>query len=91
MLEVAKKIANLANLEPDAPWAVWTGRFFIDLQLWPLIFLQPINLQGCTVPQLKDLIKICLELAAQDPSRTLKVLCDILNNSNFTSWSGKKT
>ena len=43
------------------PWFVrW---FFPDLQIWPTAVLQPFELQGCTVPQLKDLIHICLDLA----------------------------
>ena len=40
-------------------WPSW--QFLIDLQLWPLIFLQPLNLQEYTVPHLKDLHHIYLE------------------------------
>ena len=32
-LEVAKKIANAADLEPDVPGASQIGRFFIELEL----------------------------------------------------------
>ena len=38
---------------------------FFDFQLWPFIFLQPLDLKECTVPHLKDLIHICLELKAK--------------------------
>ena len=41
------------------------GNFLCDLQLWPQIFLQPLDLQECKVPHLKDLIHICLEAEAQ--------------------------
>ena len=40
-------------------------QFLIDLQLWPIIFLQPLDLQERTVPHLKDLIHIYLEPACQ--------------------------
>ena len=36
-------------------------QILFDLQLWPLIFLQPLDLQERTVPHLKDLIHICFE------------------------------
>ena len=53
---------------------IWLSRqFFIDLQLWPLIFLLPLDLQERTVPNLKDLIHICLEPEAQGYSSTFKV------------------
>ena len=51
-----KKIADAAWLDTDAPRASWIGRFFNNLQLWPQIFLQTLDLQGSTVPRLKDLI-----------------------------------
>ena len=37
------------------------GNFLCDLQLWPQIFLQPLDLKECTVPHLKDLIHTYLE------------------------------
>ena len=52
-------------------WLSW--QFLIDLQLWPLIFLQPLNLQGCTVFCLKDLILIYLENESQGHSMTLNM------------------
>ena len=36
-----------------------------DLQLWPLISLQPLDQNPCFVPHLKDLLRICLEIEAQ--------------------------
>ena len=39
-----KKIADAAWLDTDAPRASWIGRFFINLQLWLLIILQPLAL-----------------------------------------------
>ena len=56
---------TFGQLKPNVPGASWTGRFFINLQLWPLIFLQPLDLQECTVPHFKDLIDTCLEPEAQ--------------------------
>ena len=46
------------------------------------------------VPQLKDLIHICLETAAQDPSRTLKILYIAVvtrQPSQPLGWSGSLT
>ena len=42
------------------------------------------GLQGSIVPHLKDLIHICLELAAQDPSKSFKILYAMSNNPYFT-------
>ena len=46
------------------------GSFLCDLQLWPQIFLQPLDLQECTVNHCKDLIHISLEPEAQGCSMT---------------------
>ena len=64
-LEVEKKISHLAQFDNDVLWVSWTSRFFINLQLWPLIFLQSIDMQRCTVSHLKDLIHIYLEPEVQ--------------------------
>ena len=69
--------------------AGWTGRFFIDLQLWPLIFLQPLDLQGCTVPHLKDLIHICLEPEAQGCGMTFNRFYVGSKYPYFISYRGK--
>ena len=55
-----KKMPTRPDSNPPHPVSCWTGTFFFDLQLWSLIFLQPLNLQGRTVPHLKYLIHICL-------------------------------
>ena len=57
----------------DAPWVGWSCRFFFDLQLWLLIFLQPLDLQRCNLPPLKDLNHISLETKAQDYGMTFNV------------------
>ena len=46
---------------------------FFNLQLWHLIFLQPLDLQKWKLSHLKDLIHICLEPKDQDPSRIFDV------------------
>jgi hypothetical protein len=38
---------------------------FFDLKLWPLVALQPLDLQERTTPHFKGLIHICLEPKAQ--------------------------
>ena len=61
-------IENLAvQLAPGASGLrlVELDIFFWNLQIWPQIFWQPLDLQECTVPHLKDLILICLEPEAQ--------------------------
>ena len=88
-LEVAKKIANSAHQEPEAPGAGWTSRFLIDLQLWPLIFLQPLNLQECTVTHLKDLIHICLGPEAQGLVMTFNRFYVRSKYPYFISYGGK--
>ena len=47
--------------------SVRLGNFFFDHQLWTLMFLQPVNLKEPTVPHLKYLVHICLELKSQGP------------------------
>ena len=46
----------------------------MDLQLWSLIFLQPLDLQECTVPHLKDLINICLKKECQGHGMTFNMI-----------------
>ena len=41
--------------------------------LFETIFFQPLNLQECTVPHLKDLIHICLQTEAKVHSMTFNV------------------
>ena len=54
-------------------------------KLLRLVTLQSFNLQGFIVPNLKDLIHICLEVEDQDPSRTLKIFYALSNNPYLTS------
>ena len=51
-----------SNLEVDKNLPIQSD---LTLCAWPLTFLQPLDLQGCIVPHLKDLICICVELEAQ--------------------------
>ena len=62
-----------ARFEIDAPSVRLLRQIFSDLQLWPLIFLQPLNLQECTVSHLKDLIPIYLENESQGHSMTFNM------------------
>ena len=42
-------------------WRVGASRQFVHgLKLWPLVFLHSLDLHGCIVTHLKDLIHICL-------------------------------
>ena len=84
-----KKICQLGQLKPYAPGAGWTGRFFINLQLWPLIFLQPLDLQECTVPHFKDLIYIWLEPEAQGCGMTFNMFYVGSKYPYFISYRGQ--
>ena len=60
------------------PWAhgfepCRSADIFSELQLWPLVSLQPLNQNQCLVFHLKDLIHICLETKAQGFSMTFNV------------------
>ena len=63
-------------------------QFLINLQLWPLIFLQPLNLQGCTIPHLKDLIDIYLENESQGHSMTFNMVYLCSKYPYFISYRG---
>ena len=68
---------------------IWPSRqFLIDLQLWPLIFLQPLDLQERTVPHLKDLIHICLENESQGHGMTSNMIYDRSKYPHFISYRG---
>ena len=49
------------------------SNFFFDLQLWPLIPLQPYDQNQCLVLHLKDPFHICLETKVQGFWMTFKV------------------
>ena len=83
-----KKLPNQPG--PGRMSRIWLSRqFLIDLQLWPLIFLQPLDLQGCTVPHLKDLIHICLEPEAQGCGMTFNRFYVGSKYPYFISYRGK--
>jgi len=63
-------------------------QFSIDLQLWPLIFLQPLDLQERTVPHLKVLTNICLENECQVHGSTLNVIYVCSKYPYFISYRG---
>ena len=65
---------------------IW--QIFFDLQLWPLIFLQPLDLQGCTVPHLKDMIHICSETESQGHGITFNKIYLHSNYPYFISYRG---
>ena len=64
------------------------GNFFLDLQLWPLIFLQPLDLQECTVSHLKDLINIYLENESQGHGMTFNIIYHCSKYPYFISYRG---
>ena len=71
----SKKIsAHAPDSRPMHPGPAVSADIFFDLQLWPLISLQPLDQNQCLVPHLKDLLRICLEVKAQSFWKTFKVL-----------------
>ena len=84
-----KRNCWLGLIRINATGASWTGGFFINLQPWPLIFLQPLNLQECTVPHLKDLIHICLEPELQGCGMTFNRFYVGSKYPYFISYRGK--
>ena len=71
------------GLKPDQE-----GNLFFYLQLWPLIFLQPLDLQECTVPHLKDLIIVYLENESQGHGMTFNMIYDRSKYPHFISYRG---
>ena len=63
-------------------------KFLTDLQLWPLIFLQPLHLQEQTVPHLKNLINICFEIECQGHEMTFNLIYVRSNYPHFISYRG---
>ena len=88
-LEVDKKSAASAGPRRIGFEVGRVGNFLCDLQLWPQIFLQPLDLQECTVPHLKDLIHICLELEAQGCGMTFNRFYVGSKYPYFISYRGK--
>ena len=60
-----------------------------DLLKWPQLFLQPLDLQECTVPHLKDLIHICSKLEAQGWGMTFNRFYVGSKYPYFISYRGK--
>ena len=64
-LEFGKNICQSARFEPIQPVSAELADIFSQLQLWPLISLQPLDQNQFLVLHLKDLFHICLETKAQ--------------------------
>ena len=55
----------MARFEPMHPGSAELADIFSELQIWPLVSLQPLDQNQCLVLHLKDLFHICLEPKAQ--------------------------
>ena len=62
---VKKSICRFDRLRAQGFKPDWLADIFFKLQLWPLVFLQPLDQNQSLVPHLKDLFHICLEPKAQ--------------------------
>ena len=70
----SKKIsARAPDSRPMHPGPAVSADIFFDLQLWPLISLQPLDQNQCLVPHMKDLLRICLEIKGQSFWMNFKV------------------
>ena len=65
---------------------IW--QIFFNLQIRPLIFLQPLDLQERTVPHMKDLIHIHLENESQGYRMTFNVIYVCSKYPHFISYRG---
>ena len=63
-------------------------QFLIKLQLWPLTFLQPLDLKEDTVPHLKELIHVCSETESQGHGITFKMIYLHSRYPYFISYRG---
>ena len=81
------RLIRNCRLSQIRDWCAW--HTFVDLQLWPLIFLQPLDLQECTVPHLKDMIHISLEPETQGCGVTFNMGYVGSNYAYFISYRGK--
>ena len=73
-LELGKNVCQLGRLRLLGFELGWSADIFLNLQLWLLISLQPLDQNQCLVLHLKDLLHICLEAKAQGFWVTFKVL-----------------
>ena len=55
----------IGPVRTHAPGVSWVGRYFFQLQLWPLGILAPPWPKPKSVPHLKDLFHVCLGIKAQ--------------------------
>ena len=72
-LEVKKNICLRGRSRAHGFEPGWSADFFFDLQLWPLISLQPLGQNQCLVPQMRDLLHISLEAKNQGFWMTFRV------------------
>ena len=73
-LEVKRNICQSAQFEPMHLGSAELADIFFNLQLKPLISLQPLDQNQCLVPHLKYLSNISLEIKAQGFWITFKVV-----------------
>ena len=71
-LEFKKNIYQLGRPQALGFEPGWSADIFFELQLWPLISLQPLDQNQYLVHHLKDLFHICLETKAQGFWMTFK-------------------
>ena len=88
-LEIKKKLPVLPDPGRGRFESGRIGNFVFNLQLWPLILLQPLDLQEQTVPHLKDLIHISLDTDAQVRSQNSRIVQANSKYPHFTSYRGK--
>ena len=62
---VRKNICQLGQPRAHGFEPGQSADIFLELQLWPVISLQPLDQNQCLVPHFKDLSHICLEIKAQ--------------------------
>ena len=72
-LEVEKNICQLGWARAHGFELGRSADISFDIQLWPLISLQPLDQNQCLVLHLKDIFHICLEIKVQGFWMTFKV------------------
>ena len=86
-LEGKRNICRSAQFEPMRAGSTELVDIFSNLQLWPLISLQPLNQNQCLVPHLIDLFHICLEIKVQGFWMTFKVCnCGLNSPIYYIKW-----
>ena len=87
-LEFGKNICRSARFEPMHPGSAELADIFSELQLWPLVSLQPLDQNQCLVLHLKDLLRICLGIKAQSFWKTFALESKKVWNRSF-KWGTK--